>query len=40
MIIFTALAFAAMALLFPYTTGIYAPVSWLDAGRMLLRIWY
>lgn len=39
-LVFTALAAAAMIILFPYVTGIYAPVSWLNAGRRLLRIWY
>lgn len=37
---FTALAFGGMILFFPYVTGIFAPVSWLDAGKQLLRIWY
>jgi len=27
-------------LLFPYASGILAPVSWLDAGKGLLKIWY
>ena len=33
-------ALAAMILFFPYVTGIMAPVSWLDAGRNVLSIWY
>ena len=33
-------ALAAMILFFPYVTGIMAPVSWLDAGRNILNIWY
>ena len=38
--VFILLAFLAMVLLFPYVTGIYTPVDWLEAGRGLLRIWY
>ncbi|MBQ8072481.1 MAG: phospholipid carrier-dependent glycosyltransferase [Clostridia bacterium] len=38
--VFLAMALLAMILFFPYVTGIYAPVSWLDAGRSLLKIWY
>ena len=38
--VFLALAFAAFILFFPYVTGILAPVSWLDAGKLFLHIWY
>jgi len=27
-------------ILFPYASGISAPVSWLDIGKKILRIWY
>ncbi|MBQ9211868.1 MAG: phospholipid carrier-dependent glycosyltransferase [Clostridia bacterium] len=40
MIALTLLAFGAMTLLFPYVSGIMAPVSWLDLGKGLLKIWY
>ena len=38
--VFCVLAFAAFILFFPYVTGILAPVSWLDAGKLFLHIWY
>ena len=34
------LSFAAFLLFFPYASGILAPVSWLEAGKGLLKIWY
>ncbi len=37
---FCVLALGALVLFFPYVTGIYAPVTWLDAGKRFLRIWY
>ena len=40
MAVFLIASLAAMVLFFPYATGIMAPVSWLDAGRMILNIWY
>ena len=34
------LAAAAFILFFPYASGISAPVSWMDIGRKILKIWY
>ena len=40
MIALSLLAAGLFALLFPYASGVLAPVSWLDVGRNLLKIWY
>ena len=40
MAVFAGLALCAFILFFPYVTGILAPVSWLDMGKGLLKIWY
>ena len=37
---FLTLALTAFLIFFPYSSGILAPVSWLDIGSKLLRIWY
>lgn len=37
---FTILAACAFVLLLPYASGMMVPLSWLDAGRILLKIWY
>ena len=37
---FIILALTGFVLLFPFASGIMAPVSWLDPGTHLLRIWY
>ena len=33
-------AFCFFILLFPYASGIFTPVAWLEAGKSLLHIWY
>jgi len=39
--VFAAAALVAFILLFPYVTGIYAPVEWLNIGKgSFLKIWY
>ena len=40
MAVFAGLALYAFILFFPYVTGILAPVSWMDMGKGLLKIWY
>ena len=38
--VFLSLSFAAFMALLPYTTGLAAPVWWLNIGKSILRIWY
>ncbi len=39
-ILLSVLAAVFFVLLFPYASGIFAPASWMDIGKGLLRIWY
>ena len=40
MILFVLAALLALMVFFPYVSGIMSPVSWLDVGKRLLKIWY
>ena len=40
LILFLTTCAGSFLLFFPYISGIYAPVKWLDFGKHFLRIWY
>ena len=37
---FALLALAGFLIFLPYASGLAAPVSWLDIGKSILKVWY